>query len=111
MISQKPLKVTIIKIKMQIGSRAVSLFLALGESFIHHPLAFSPFPAQIGNLQPLRTNEKTKGIVTITAMAPGGLTWENLRGKGSYRKQKRNLPGIKLCYLEPPSHDFKATFP
>lgn len=84
----------------------------MGKSYIHHQFAFFPFTAQIYNLEPLGTNEKMKRIVIIIALVPRGLLWENLREeKDNKGEKKKILPSIKLCYLEPPSHDFKATFP
>lgn len=72
MISQKPLKVIIAQTKMPTGSEvqvctcpwASPKFITLLFFF------FFPFPAQIGNLEPLGTNEKMKGIVIIIALVP-----------------------------------------
>lgn len=42
--------------------------LALGQVMYLSFLCLSAFPDQMGNLEPLGTNEKMKGIVTIIAL-------------------------------------------
>lgn len=70
MVSQKSLKVFIVKTKMPTGGPSVGLYLPLGKSFIYHSFSFSAFAAQMGNLEPLGTNEKMKAIVAIIALVP-----------------------------------------
>lgn len=49
---------------------------AFGQVIYLSFLSLSAFPAQMGNLEPLGTNEKMKGIATIIALVPCGLWWE-----------------------------------
>lgn len=63
--------------------------LPLGKSSIHHQFAFSPFPTQIGNLEPLETNRKMEGIAIIIALVEWGLMQENLREAKDNKGKKK----------------------
>lgn len=65
--------------------------------------------SSVGHLEPLGTNEKMKALLSLLLWCHEVSLWEHLREERGY-KEKRNLPGTKLCCLGPPSLDFKDTF-
>lgn len=108
-LSQKPLKVILSELNANRWPMCSSA-PALGQVIYLSFLSLFAFPALSGNLEPLGSNEKMKGIVTVIVLVPWGLWWEHLREEDN-NKEKRNLPRIQLCCLGPAAHDFKATFP